>query len=187
LYFDKPKSGDTPTDSREEGNGEKQETEALSASINTSRLLRAGSREEAEVVDIGILDDAGNRVHLLESGKKYSIFIKTLFHQDVEYIGAGFHIANEKGVIMYGISTTSVGFQLPPQKKGQILEIRLNVTMWLTNGTYLLSGGIGGGEIPFDFLYDAVVFTIPRLPGIQHASVVNLEPTFELMVNSEAK
>jgi hypothetical protein len=75
---------------------------------------------------------------------------------------------------------------LPPQKKGDVLEIRLSVTMWLTNGTYLLSGGVGGGETPFDFLYDAVVFTIPRLPGIQHASVVNLEPKFELTVHSEA-
>lgn len=187
LYVDKPNGGgDTSADSQDAGDAGKSNTDALPAFINTSRLLRAGTRQEAEVVDIGILDHAGNRVNLLESGKKYLIFLKALCHQDVETIGAGFHITNEKGVIMYGISTTSVGFQLPPQKKGQVLELRLNVTMWLTNGTYLLSGGIGGGETPFDFLYDAVEFVIPRLPGIQHASVVNLEPGFEVKFDSNA-
>ncbi len=178
LYIDKPNGGDASADNQDEEDGKSNGT-ALTASIHTSRLLRAGSRQEAEVVDIGILDNAGDRVNLLESGKNYSILLKALFHQDVETIGAGFHIANEKGVIMYGLSTTSMGFQIPSHKKGQVLELRLNVTMWLTNGTYLLSGGIGNGETPFDFLYDAVEFVIPRLPGIQHASVVNLEPKFE--------
>jgi lipopolysaccharide transport system ATP-binding protein len=153
---------------------------ALSSSVNNPRLLRAGSRDRAEVLDIGILDSDGERVTVLESGEKYSIFIKAFFKEDMEYVGFGFHIVNEKGVVMYGIGTPEAGIAIPPQKKDDQLEVRLNVTMWLTNGTYLLSGGVGDGNQPIDFLYDAVVFTIPRLPGIQHASVVNLEPSFEL-------
>jgi hypothetical protein len=32
---------------------------------------------------------------------------------------------------------------------------------------------------PMDFLYDALHFKIERLPQIQHASVVNLQHSFE--------
>ncbi len=147
-----------------------------------SGLVRAGDRTEAEVIELGILDSVGQRVTLLESGQKYSIIVKALFHADLDEVGFGFHITNEKGVVMYGIGTQEASVKIPPQKRGKVLEVRLNVTMWLTNGTYLLSAGIGDGKKVIDFLYDAEVFTIPRLPWIQHASVVNLEPHFEFKV-----
>jgi len=144
-----------------------------------SGLVRAGDRTEAEVLEIGILDSTGQKVVLLESGQKYSVYVKVLFHEDCDTVGFGFHITNEKGVVMYGIGTGDAGMEFPPMKKGQLLEARLNVSMWLTNGTFLLSAGVGNGDKVIDFLYDALVFTIPRLPWIQHASVVNLEPRFE--------
>lgn len=185
LYIDKDNSQDGKTNESPVKVNTKSRIKESSSSIpqsspvNNPRLLRAGPRDRAEVIDIGILDSDGERVTVLESGEKYSIFIKAFFKEDVEDVEFGFHIVNEKGVIMYGISTTGAGIQFPLQKQGQILETRLNVNMWLTNGTYLLSGGVGVGETPFDFLYDALVFTIPRLPGIQHASVVNLQPEFD--------
>ncbi|HET9908503.1 MAG TPA: ABC transporter ATP-binding protein [Anaerolineales bacterium] len=184
LYVDQNprQDGKTPESAADGGKPETKEKQSLvplSSPVNNPRLLRAGSREGAEVLDIGILDSEGERVTVLESGEKYSIFIKAFFKEDIEDVRFGFHIVNEKGVVMYGISTSEAGIQIPPQKKGQILEARLNVTMWLTNGTYLLSGGVGIEATPLDFLYDALVLTIPRLPGIQHASVVNLQPEFE--------
>ncbi len=144
-----------------------------------SGLLRAGERIEAEIIEIGIYDSHDHKVVVLESGQKYSLVARALFHEDCDTIGFGFHITNNKGVIMYGIATTDAGVKFPPVKKGQILEARLNVSMWLTNGDYFLSAGVGNGQKVIDFLYDAMVFTIPRLPWIQHASVVNLEPHFE--------
>lgn len=143
-----------------------------------SGLVRAGERTEAEVLEIGILDSTGQKVILLESGQKYSLFVKALFHDACDGIGFGYAITNEKGVIMYGISTTDAGIKFPPMKKGQILESKLNVTMWLTNGNYLLSAGIGSHDKVIDYIYEAIIITIPRLPWIQHASVVNLEPNF---------
>lgn len=149
-----------------------------------SGLVRTGARVEAEIIEIGIIDPIGQKVNMLESGKKYSIFVRILFHKDMEDIGFGFHIANEKGVTMYGINMSrDEGVVIPPQKKGNILEARLNVTMWLTNGEYLLSAGIGDGrEKVIDYIYDAMLFSLPRLPGLQHASVVNLEPYFDFKI-----
>ena len=189
LYIDQSngQDGKTIESAAEDGKPktkEKPSSTPLFSSVNNPRLLRAGSRDRAEVLDIGILDSDGERVTVLESGEKYSIFIKALFKEDMENVGFGFHIVNEKGVVMYGIGTPEAGITIPPQKKNDHLDVRLNVTMWLTNGTYLLSGGVGDGTQPIDFLYDAVLFTIPRLPGIQHASVVNLEPNFELKFGS---
>jgi lipopolysaccharide transport system ATP-binding protein len=161
---------------------DKSQSQPIREERDYSGLVRAGDRVEAEIIDIGILDSLGQRVNFLESGQKYSIFAKALFHEYCDIAGFGFHITNDKGVIMYGIATGDAGVKFPPVKKGQILEARLNVSMWLTNGDYLLSAGVGSGKKVIDFLYDALVFTIPRLPWIQHASVVNLEPHFEFKV-----
>lgn len=146
-----------------------------------SGLVRAGDRQDAEIIDMGILDSNGQVVTLLESGQSFTIFVQVLFHRDVESdLGFGFHITNEKGVTMYGMSANrDFGAIIPPQKKGDVLEGRLNVRMWLTNGNYLLGVGVGCGDTVFDYLYDAYLFTIPNLPFIHHASVVNLEPKFE--------
>jgi hypothetical protein len=52
--------------------------------------------------------------------------------------------------------------------------------MWLTNGDYFLSAGIGQSDgTPFDFHYDGYHFSIPMITGIQFASVVNLQHRFE--------
>jgi hypothetical protein len=53
------------------------------------------------------------------------------------------------------------------------------VAVRLPNGDYFLSAGIGDSvNKVFDFRYDHVAFTIPRLPSIQHDSVI-LESRFE--------
>jgi len=50
--------------------------------------------------------------------------------------------------------------------------------MWLTNGDYFLGAGIGDDSGSLDFRFDAVIFTLPNLQWIQHASMVNLQPRF---------
>ena len=189
LFADQPKPPDQTDQVKspdsgalvDSGRQDKLQSQASEEKRDYSGLVRGGARVEAEIIDIGILDLLGQRVNLLESGRKYSIFARALFHQDVNDIGFGFHITNDKGVVMYGIGANAdLGVNFPSQTKGHVFEVKLNVTMWLTNGTYLLSAGVGCDKTPvFDFLYDAVVFTVAKLPLIQDASVVNLEPNFE--------
>jgi len=142
--------------------------------------LRAGTRREAEVIDFGIRDMDGNGVTLLESGKPYTFFVVAVFPMDVPNPAYGFLVRNSKGVDMYGIDTRGPKIAIRPHRRGEILEGLLHITMWLTNGEYFLSAGIGSTDgIPFDFRYDGLTFTLPRLPDIQHASVINLQPRFE--------
>jgi lipopolysaccharide transport system ATP-binding protein len=139
--------------------------------------LRCGGREEAEVIDFGILDQEGHRVTLLNSGEKYNFFLYALFHEDVEDPAFGFIIRDPKGMDLFGIGTGGLNYIIRPHRKGEILAGRVEVTMWLTNGEYFLSAGIGSRRAQaFDFSYDGLLFSIYRHPLQHTTSLVNLQP-----------
>lgn len=139
--------------------------------------MRCGNSEEAEVLNFGILDQEGNSVTLLNSGEKYTFFLQALFYEDVEDPAFGFLVRNPKGVDLFGIGTGGLNYIIRPHKKGEILEGRLEVTMWLTNGEYFLSTGIGNRRLKsFDFHYDGLLFSITRHPLQHTTSMVNLQP-----------
>ncbi|MFZ4855509.1 MAG: ABC transporter ATP-binding protein [Desulfuromonadaceae bacterium] len=138
---------------------------------------RCGKQDVAEVIDYGILDLKGNRASVLQTGSSYSFFVKILFHQDLHDPGFGFLIRNLKGVDIFGTSTVNNQVVVPPMQAGDVLFGVMDVNLWLTNHDYFLSAGCGnskGSEV-YDFCYDGLMFSIPRLNNIQHASVVNLE------------
>lgn len=139
--------------------------------------MRCGDRKEAEILDFGILDQEGNRVTMLTTGEKYTFFMYVLFHEDVEDPGFGFLIRDVKGISIFGIDTGWINYNIRPHKKGEILEGKMEVTMWLTNGEYFLSAGIGSREAKsFDFRYDGLLFSIPRHPLLHNDSLINLQP-----------
>lgn len=145
--------------------------------------MRTGSFKEAEILEFGILDEHGAVTSNPVSGGRYRFFVVVLFHARVDRPAFGFNIRSKKGVDMFGVDTRSANIVLRPHEAGEILTGFLEVTMWLTNGDYFLSGTIGatsdGKEAyPIDFRYDALLFSIGNLPEIQHASVVNLQHKF---------
>jgi ABC-type polysaccharide/polyol phosphate transport system ATPase subunit len=143
----------------------------------TPHELRCGARDEAEIIDFGILDQEGNRVNLLTSGEKYTFFLYAVFHKNLEDPAFGFIIRDPKGMDLFGIGTGGLNYIIRPHRKGDILEGRVEVSMWLTNGEYFLSAGIGSRRAKsFDFRYDGLLFSINRHPLQQTSSVVNLQP-----------
>ncbi len=139
--------------------------------------IRCGDRKEAEIIDFGILDQQGNKVTLLTSGEKYTFFMDALFHEDVKDISFGFVIRDPKGVNIFGIDSAWMNYNVSPHKKGEVLRGILEVTMWLTNGEYFLSAGIGNRDAKnFDFRYDGLLFSIPRHPLLHTYSLINLQP-----------
>jgi lipopolysaccharide transport system ATP-binding protein len=140
--------------------------------------LRVGNRKEAEIIDFGILDQKGNRVTFLASGEKYRFFMYTLFHEDVEDPVFGFLIRDPKGTSIFGVDTRSANHFVRPHKRGELLEGIVEVTMWLTNGEYFLSAGIGNRNSVkiIDLRHDGLLFTVPRHPLLFHYSLVNLQP-----------
>ena len=139
--------------------------------------IRCGARKEAEIVDFGILDQKGNRVTLLTSGERYTFFLYGLFHEDVEDPAFGFNIRDVKGVSIFGMDTGWMNYIIRPHRRGEILEGRIDVTMWLTNGEFFLSAGIGNRKAKsFDFRYDGLLFSVPTHPLLHTYSLINLQP-----------
>ena len=152
-------------------------------SSQSAHEMRTGSLKEAEILEFGIVDEAGAVTTTPVSGQRYRFFVVALFHSRVDRPAFGFNIRSKKGVDMFGVDTRAANIVLRPHEAGEILVGQLDVTMWLTNGDYFLSATIGatpdGREAyPIDFRYDALLFSIALLSEIQHASVVNLQHKF---------
>jgi ABC-type polysaccharide/polyol phosphate transport system ATPase subunit len=179
---------DAPTSEGDEASGldmEKDELmERAKDRLNLTELsevapyeIRCGARKEAEIIDFGILDQKGNRVTLLNSGERYTFHMRVLFYNDVEDPAFGFSIRDVKGVSIFGLDTGVLNYVIQPQRRGDILEGRIDVTMWLTNGEFFLSAGIGNRKAKnFDFRYDGLLFSIPKHPMLHTYSLINLQP-----------
>ena len=140
--------------------------------------IRCGDRKEAEIIDFGIQDLQGNRVTHLTSGERYTFVLHALFHEDVEDPAFGFNIRDVKGVSIFGMDTGWMNYIIRPHRRGEILEGKIDVTMWLTNGEFFLSAGIGNRKAKsFDFRYDGLLFSLPSHPLLHSYSLINLEPT----------
>ena len=138
--------------------------------------MRYGNKK-AEIVDAGILDDNGRRTLVLESGGRYCLFFRTLFHEALTDIVIGFLIRNPKGVDLFGLDTLTFGLDVPPQEKGAILESRLHVKMWFHAGEYLLTVALARSDsFKYDIRFDAIHFTVIGDGRLFTTSVVNLEP-----------
>ena len=78
---------------------------------------------------------------------------------------------------MFGMDTGYINYIIRPHKKGEILKAAMEITLWLTNGEYFLTAGIGNTKgKSFDFRYDGLLFSIPRHPMLHHYSLINLQP-----------
>ena len=135
---------------------------------------RFGNRR-AEIVSCGILDCNGHSTTVLESGGKYTFFLQARIHENVETVSTGFLIRNIRGVDLYGITNSTLGLDIPAQKKGAVLEVLLDVTMWLAAGEYFTTFGIAREDgFQYDLWNDALHFKVIGPYGVFTTSVVNL-------------
>ncbi len=120
----------------------------------------------------------------ITSGLRYILFLRGLFLEDVDLVNAGFLIRSAKGVELFGTTAHKLNKPIQPQERGAVLEARFDVTMWLTNGTYLLTVGLAhpyaDTDVQYDLRYDALQFDVAMKNGISTTSVVNLDPTIEV-------
>lgn len=152
----------------------------LTAEIpGVSDKYRFGPRQEAEIIDLGILDQEGNRVTRLISGKRYKLILYILFFEDVDHPIFGFNIEDTKGNALFGIDSGTIDYNIRPHKKGEIMEGIVEVNMWLTNGEYFLSAGIASRKDLniSDYYKPGLLFSVPRHPLLHSNSLIDLQPT----------
>ncbi len=145
---------------------------------NNPHQMRIGNRK-AEVLDYGILDEQGDRTTFLVSGKKYTFFLRAVYYQDVEAATFGFAIRSLKGVDMCGVTNMSQKMGSPSRKKGDLVEARIGLTMWLTNGVYFLTVGTADpnaeSDVQYDLHSDGLQFEVGMKDGIFTTSIVDLD------------
>ena len=133
----------------------------------------------AEILDFGALDTRGDRTAFLTSGGAYTFFMKVLFHEDVTGVVFGFVIRSSKGVDMFGTTTRVQQVASGARHRGDLVEARMHVTMWLTNGVYFATFAVAdpdaAGDEQYDLRYDGFQFEVARTEGIFTTSVVNLD------------
>lgn len=141
----------------------------------TSGEIRYGNKK-AEIVDYGIFNKKFERENIVRSGEQCSIFFRVLFHDDVNNLTLGCRIQNTRGMDIFASNTFYHKVEVPPQKKGNVLECRFDVTMYLAPGDFFLTFGVR--RIDLHYFYDRRVDTFHfRVIGdstIDSACLVNL-------------
>ncbi|MFQ5964315.1 MAG: ABC transporter ATP-binding protein [Candidatus Scalinduaceae bacterium] len=143
--------------------------------------MRYGNKK-AEIIDFGILDKNGNRATVLETGEKYTSFSKVLFYEDLENddIFIGFGITTVKGVILYWTTTHIQDIDVPPQEKGNVLEVQFQITMWLAPGDYFMGFSVRDQTSIYDRRAEALHFKVAPNSKIGNNSLVNLNTNAQL-------
>ncbi|ACM19807.1 ABC transporter, ATP-binding protein [Geotalea daltonii FRC-32] len=145
------------------------------------KIQKWDGHKKAEIIDCGIWDALGNKVTLLECGAHYTFYSKILIHVDLEVIHVGFPIKNVKGLMLFGVNSEIQKVAVTPKTKGNVVEGRVDVTMWLAPGNYFLSFRAATRQEVFDELNDQVHFVVTGGNHTLNAlSVVNLEPKVTL-------
>jgi lipopolysaccharide transport system ATP-binding protein len=134
------------------------------------------------LLDWGMVDEAGQRIRVLESGAVFRLYMTLRFQQAVSDLSCGFAIKDRRGTVLWGV--TNIAYKLPPYPAvaDETLTIASDGIMWLAAGDYFINLGAGhledGSKI--DFIEDAIEFTVLGPGNIFTTSVVNLQAVFTM-------
>jgi hypothetical protein len=142
-----------------------------------------------EIVDFGIRDGEGKPATRLESGNSYTAFMRICFHADVKSYSYGIAIHNTAGLKVFGAETFWDASISLSGAKGDLVEARMDFTLWLVNGDYFMHFGVG--EITEtsetsvqDSLPGGLHFSIYYEPRQHTDTFVNLQHSFSASIIS---
>jgi lipopolysaccharide transport system ATP-binding protein len=174
-------------------------TENEAASFNTStpvsggysaqvveNLKKASGRfgnGKVEIIAVGIFTPQDELVDALVSGEKYRIKQRIRVNEDLDYLSTGFVIRTTKSMDIFGVSNKSAGQNVHMHlRRGQVLDIVLDVDLWLSAGDYiLLVANAGEDGVQYDCVQSAMQFSVIGTPAIFTTSVVNLCPVISIV------
>jgi lipopolysaccharide transport system ATP-binding protein len=143
---------------------------------------RIGNAEEAEILDLFILDEEGNKVTLLESGGRYRLAVVIIFYTFVTEYTLAFNIYDSYGTLVFGINTFPfdyAGLNFPQAYPGLVIRGSLDITMRLTNGTFFLSAAVSDAHNSNAKILDGwicwVPFSLRKSDKLLDASFVDLD------------
>lgn len=119
---------------------------------------------QAEIYDLGLLDQKGNLTNLLLKGEYFTIKEKIRFRADIQAPIFTYTIKGKKGEDLSGTNTMFEGTEIKPVKAGDEYEVSFKQKMTLQGGEYLLSMSCTGFEqgehVVYHRLYDVANITV---------------------------
>ncbi len=140
----------------------------------------------AEVLSVELLNAAGQRIEMVESGEPVSVRFRIRFENDVEDPVFGFLIRNRHGIHIYGTNTDLQALHFGAVSQGEIFEITFRFECWLAPDSYSITVASHSLDaISFDWLDGAVFFRV--ISGATMEGVVNLHATASARRGSAGK
>ena len=99
----------------------------------------AGNRVRIE--DIFVIDGSNERVTILEAGHQYTFVVRCQFIDSCEKTNISIRIQTERGIVVTGFNTMFSNDFLDGQA-GEVIDVKFKWKCNLTNGNYLVGGGI---------------------------------------------
>jgi ABC-type polysaccharide/polyol phosphate transport system ATPase subunit len=143
---------------------------------------RIGTAEEAEILDLFILDEEGNKVTLLDPGGRYKLAVLVVFYAVLSKYTLAFNIYDGYGTLIFGINTFPFDYtelNFPTAYHGLVIQGTLDITMHLVNGTFFLSAAISGAYNSSAKIFDGWIcwlpFSLKKSNILLDASFVDLD------------
>lgn len=130
----------------------------------------------AEVLSVELLDSAGRRIGIVESGEEVSVRVRTLFHLNAEAPVCGILIRNRHGIHAYGTNTEMQHASLNDVARGAIVETTFAFACWLAPDEFSITVAVHSADgKSYDWLDGTIFFRV--ISSIQMDGVVNLNAT----------
>lgn len=134
---------------------------------------------EAEIINAILLDEAGQPVKIIYTGKNYTFRVSIIFHKEVENPIVGFIITSSQ-MRLYNTHTFLKGKKLGHFKKGQLIEASLNIRNNMLKGLYSLTPAISCADGTSFCDYRNGMITFQVVDDGNSEGLINLDATIEV-------
>lgn len=139
---------------------------------------------EATVQDICLLDDAGQRLEVVDVGQAVTLRVDVAVHNDIDRLVLGYGIKDRLGQVMYGTNTDLTRQPLEGIKAGAIMRYAIRFAVNLGPGTYSLQTALCSTDTHLINNYEwrdlALVFNVVNINKNHFAGVSWLPPTINV-------
>jgi ABC-type polysaccharide/polyol phosphate transport system ATPase subunit len=130
----------------------------------------------AEILQVDLLDSAGSRITIVESGDVVTVRMRVRFCADVEHPVCGFLIRNRHGIHLYGTNTELQQVDVGAARAGDVIEVSFAFGCWLSPDSYSIAVATHSPDaISFDWRDGALFFQV--ISGVAMEGVANLNAT----------
>jgi ABC-type polysaccharide/polyol phosphate transport system ATPase subunit len=132
----------------------------------------------AEIVNVELLNEAGEPVEVVETGETLQCRVGVVFHTDLDDPVFGMVIRNRHGIHLYGTNTKVQGISTGRVRQGETLKVTFTFNCWVAPDSYSISIAVHNyAAVSFDWLDGALFFRVISAIPIEGVANLNAKIT----------